>query len=123
MILHPEQIVLHLRAEDLQRRLVFAEAGAEEQGLPGPQSHAAGENQLRRAVAAEDGLSVHPFKLGNGADKPPAIGVRVAPEPVYAPRHRVLHRLGGAIGVDIGGKIQVDFPGVQVPAVGILGFV
>ena len=85
--------------------------------------NAAGEDQLRRAVAAENLLFFHPFKFRNGGNKLPAIGVRVVAQSIDAARHRVFHGLGGTVGIDIGGKIQQDLPGVQIPAVGILGFV
>ena len=115
--------MVHLRTENLQCRLVLAEARGQHQGFSGPKGHAAGEDQLRRAVAAENLLFFHPFKFRNGGNKLPAIGVRVVAQSVDAARHRVFHGLGGTVGIDIGGKIQQDLPGVQIPAVGILGFI
>ena len=111
------------RAEDLQGRFVLAEAGRQDHGLFRPQGHAAGKNQLRRAVAAENLLFGYLFKIRNGGNQSAAIGIWVAAQGLYAPRYRVLHGLGRSVGVDIGGKIQIDFPGVHFPAVGVQGFI
>ena len=123
VVLPVQQIVRCFRAEDLQGRFVLAEAGRQDHGLFRPQGHAAGKNQLRRAVAAENLLFGYLFKIRNGRNQSAAIGIWVAAQGLCAPRYRVLHGLGRSVGVDIGGKIQIDFPGVHFPAVGVGGFV
>ena len=108
-----------LAARRHESALVVREGGHREQRLLRLQGRGELVDQLRCPVAADDVLPRHPVHRRQLLPQGAAAGVGIGGEALCRRPDRRPHRLRGAEGVHVGGKVQADGAGIDVAPVDV----
>ena len=101
-----QRVAANVAADRFQRRLVFRERRRENQRMLWPFGQREPENQIRRAVSAENPILRNAFRLAERRAKLAAERVGIAIRPICRRADGPRHRLRRPQRADVGRKIQ-----------------